>query len=380
MIILLDWSEPWNWLRQLRDWIRALRSTVASVDSDVQDALEENMNDWQQRRRGPKSESASSHEYDSALPITLGPGEWDEPLGVPLCVVCQNAEKIEILEREHGWKEYDFDTVLVYLRTVLLKHGASLIYTASAAPGSLQTLLRSTLDIHSILLRNPLKHNVNDRDKVLVPPNWDSWGKIRPLREEFDFETVSNGWTADIQAPRAKPGNPDGKDTPDEGSVVASYEALIRNPHKLSGDEASNTETPPNDGIDVHCESNQEFFARQLEALEKFKAEDDLALKRSKGSKDGRKGQSPGAGADSRVSDHIGPVQFNMGGIQVDADQMLQSLKDREAGRSSASDDGSAFIASPDGKSENESLRSFFASLASRGGSSATNSPRAEGK
>jgi dynein light intermediate chain 1 len=30
---------------------------------------------------------------------------------------------------------------------------------------------------------------------------------------------------------------------------------------------------------------------------------------------------------EGRVHEHIGPVQFNMGGIQVDADDMLQRLR-----------------------------------------------------
>jgi dynein light intermediate chain 1, cytosolic len=34
-------------------------------------------------------------------------------------------------------------------------------------------------------------------------------------------------------------------------------------------------------------------------------------------------------GDEGRVNEHIGPVQFNMGGIQVDADDMLQRLKVR---------------------------------------------------
>jgi dynein light intermediate chain 1 len=34
-------------------------------------------------------------------------------------------------------------------------------------------------------------------------------------------------------------------------------------------------------------------------------------------------------GDEARVNEHIGPVQFNMGGIQVDADDMLQRLKVR---------------------------------------------------
>ncbi len=32
----------------------------------------------------------------------------------------------------------------------------------------------------------------------------------------------------------------------------------------------------------------------------------------------------------SQVNEHIGPVQFNMGGIQVDADDMLRKLKSHQ--------------------------------------------------
>lgn len=401
--ILLDWAEPWKWLRQLRNWVRAIRAVLDAADDDVRDTMEENMQHWKQRRKGPKQDT-SSLDHDTSLPINLGPGEWDEPLGVPICVVCQNAEKIEILEREHGWKDEEFDTVLIYLRTALLKHGGSLIYTASAAPGSLQKLTRSMLDIHSLLQRDPLKHNVNDRDKVLVPPNWDSWGKIRPLREDVDFEAISNGWSIDIQAPRQPNGkyinNNDKTDESPEASAVLAYEALIKDPTTPSShpQEATTTDT-----TSLHCPTNQEFFTQQLTILEKYK-QDDEAEAKAKRLKDSRKAPSTtsstnltaqmGAlrgGDEGRVAEHIGPVQFNMGGIQVDADQMLQRIKDREIGREKEREKettdraGSPFVQSPgaereDGEPSNEHLRSFFASLASKGGSSATSSPRAEGK
>ena len=104
--ILLDWGDPWNWLRQLRDWIRALRGVVDSLDDDIRETLEENTQHWKQRRKGPKLEShLASYEHERSSTVTFGPGEWDEPVGVPIVVICQNAEKIEILEREHGWKD-----------------------------------------------------------------------------------------------------------------------------------------------------------------------------------------------------------------------------------------------------------------------------------
>lgn len=47
---------------------------------------------WRDRGRGGNSLDgggvSNSTEEDVSLP--LGPGEWEEALGLPLCVVCQN--------------------------------------------------------------------------------------------------------------------------------------------------------------------------------------------------------------------------------------------------------------------------------------------------
>lgn len=41
-----------------------------------------------------------------------------------------------------------------------------------------------------------------DRDQILVPTGWDSWGKIRILREKFDCEKVGQGWEEDLNRMR----------------------------------------------------------------------------------------------------------------------------------------------------------------------------------
>lgn len=54
--------------------------------------MQELMISWQSRGRGGSSLDgggiSSSTEPDVSLP--MGSGEWEEPLGLPLCVVCQN--------------------------------------------------------------------------------------------------------------------------------------------------------------------------------------------------------------------------------------------------------------------------------------------------
>jgi dynein light intermediate chain 1 len=346
VVILLDWNHPWLWIRQLRDWIRVLRSLILSLDDASKEVLEENISTLQDKGRGLGGSEASGATSAESVKVPLGPGEWDEPLGIPLCVVCQNADKIEALEKERGWKEEEFDFILQYMRTILLKHGASLVYTMPSAPGSLQTLIHSILGIKSLLKQKQLKPNVIDRDRVLVSPNWDSWGKIRILREGFDVEGVSDKWSVDIQIPRTMSATPNGGtngDAPVEGeqftnedtdpeqdgpSATSIYEDTIRNP---DSDYTLSALSKQANGIEVTSKDAQTFLSEQLQTLDQLRKEDE-ADQRVKAA---RKKEDPtyrtwSDDASGVVEEHIGPVQFNMGGIQVNADEMVKRLQVRD--------------------------------------------------
>ncbi|KAI1417342.1 putative motor protein [Hypoxylon sp. FL1857] len=335
IVILLDWSQPWLWMRQLREWLLLLRTVIMSLSPECKETMEETMNSWRDRGRTGGSVNldgtgAVANEGDVALP--LGPGEWEDALGLPLCVVCQNSERIDYLEKTQGWKEEKFDLVLQYLRTVLLRHGASLIYTTPSMASPLQTLIHASLGIHSLLKRAPLKANVIDRDKIVVPPNWDSWGKIRVLRDGFDVEQVSEGWSIDLDQPFPMPksevtndpnnqviGDTNGTKEP-EGSAVVLYEEQVQDTSLDTLQLAqANSDTSR---LEVPSVDTQAFLANQLERLEQQKKADE---------KTGKENSFAQGATDDMISDHIGPVQFNMGGIQVDADDMVQRLKDRQA-------------------------------------------------
>lgn len=342
IVILLDWNHPWLWIRQLRDWIRVLRSLIISLDDASKLVLEENIETLKHKGRNAGAEANSSME-DVKMP--LGPGEWDEPLGIPLCVVCQNADKIESLEKERGWKEAEFDFILQYLRTILLKHGSSLIYTMPTAPGSLQTLIHSTLGIKSLLKQEQLRHNVTDRDRVVVPPNWDSWAKIRILRDGFDVEGVSNQWEVDIEIPRhMRPTNgqapqtgeqqenddtvpsPTSEDAEEGPSATSVYEDTIRNPES---DYPLSSLSKPTNGIEVTSKDPQRFLSDQVEVLEQLQKEDasEAAAKAARKESDAPIMRTYSDDTSGVVEEHIGPVQFNMGGIQVNADEMVKRLQ-----------------------------------------------------
>ncbi|KAF2868076.1 dynein [Massariosphaeria phaeospora] len=397
VVILLDWNHPWLWIRQLRDWIRVLRSLILSLDDASKEVLEDNISTLQDKGRGGGGggggSEASGNSGIDHVKIPMGRGEWDEPLGIPLCVVCQNADKIEALEKERGWKEDEFDFVLQYLRTILLKHGASLVYTMPSAPGSLQTLIHSTLGIKSLLKQKQLKHNVTDRDRVLVPPNWDSWAKIRILREGFDVEGVSNNWAVDIdipshmkpvtngQAPSETPAENGGPEqSPMESeearSATSIYEETIRNPE--TDYPLTTLNSKQTNGIEVSSKDAQKFLTEQLGLLDVLRREDDNEAKvKAARKKDDPAYRTWADDASGVVEEHIGPVQFNMGGIQVNADEMVKRLQDREANRTSEPDSPSSPPANDqDPKMDNDKLMSFFSGLITKTGNPASNGPR----
>jgi dynein cytoplasmic 1 light intermediate chain len=94
VVILLDWATPHLWMRQLRKWILFMRTVLQETDRECRAVMEEVMVGWRDRGRGGGSTNldgtgtATASDGDVALP--LGPGEWEDALGLPLCVVCQN--------------------------------------------------------------------------------------------------------------------------------------------------------------------------------------------------------------------------------------------------------------------------------------------------
>lgn len=195
-----------------------------------------------------------------------------------------------------------------------------------------------------------------------MPPNWDSWGKIRVLREGFDVEAVSSGWTADLSIPwprqpqRVANGDDqqqgeandnetgDEEQEPDEdeyeeptepdGSSVALYEASVQDPTMdalhIAGSSSHSTK------LEVQTTETQQFLEKQLKLLDVYKQKNEEPTGHLARIKSVRKTTSDSLTAEddqlkqqaeAKVLEHIGPVQFNMGGIQVDADDMLQRLK-----------------------------------------------------
>ncbi|KAK5073598.1 hypothetical protein LTR64_007264 [Lithohypha guttulata] len=337
-------------------------TAMVSLDDDTKIEMEENMTAWKEKRTGPDAQKLNEDQKNSATAATpLGSGEWDEGLGFPLSVVCIQSEKIEKLEREQAWEEDHFDFLLQWLRTVLLKHGSSLCYVASFDANDVRTLLHSTLNIQSLLKREVAKHNVIDRDKILVPPNWDSWGKIRILRDAFEPETIAERWSIEIQSP---PDLAIDFEKPEEESVsaVALYEINI--PKQPQGQ--SLREEPAK--ITVTVPSLQEFLQEQKAELDRLAAKDDEASSNSKAKTNGNGARET---ADSqrpmmnRTQSRAESHHINVNGIDVDAEEATRRLREREEERKTTKRDGT-----PIGEKKikitdtsTEEYKNFFAGL-----------------
>lgn len=208
------------------------------------------------------------------------------------------------------------------------------------------------------------------------------------LSGKFEAETVSQGWAEDIDERFGT--DPCSMETLEHNrkvenetmeplqteSAIARYEDWCREPNSggLSVVEtALNSQTE----VTIHSDETQDFLEAQLKILEAFKS-------KAVPEKSEKTLVETGAALKERehVSEHIGPVQFNVGGIHVDADDMLQRIKVRSGPPSdqviisNLSQDRNAYTspepapaeAEPPAsnvteKYDNEQLQSFFSSL-----------------
>ncbi|KAJ7437149.1 dynein 1 light intermediate chain [Mycena galericulata] len=151
--------------------------------------------------------AASSVSGSTLLP--LGPGTLTHnSAGVPIIGsdLAAGASGMGGMVRGKGgeWEERT-DGVMQVLRTICLKYGAGLFYTTQH-PATLQTLRQYAL--HMLFIPpapSPAKPNYLDRDRIVVPAGWDSWGKITIMREEFEARTWGEAWDRDLEAEDGPP-------------------------------------------------------------------------------------------------------------------------------------------------------------------------------
>ncbi|KAJ3796735.1 dynein light intermediate chain-domain-containing protein [Lentinula aff. detonsa] len=323
---------------------------------------------------------STSSNLSSNTVLPLGPGTLTHnAAGVPIIVVCTKADLID--EREEGastglgggmvkgkggeWEERT-DGIMQILRTICLKYGAALFYTTSLpetlsnlrqytlhtlfvplAP-SLTTSLSSTNGVPvlgegqnftnsttntsaatttnstSTTTRNPFpfthRPNTLDRDRVVIPSGWDSWGKITVLRE-FEPGVWGEGWETDLES--------DGREE-DKNGARKMYRDLVPD---LGTKPAP---LPPfNSPI-----PEQSFLARNYDESTKKADRDPRGAFRNPVEVDGGAyGSNPTSGAGAGIVGPMGTNSFNLPNVERLFMEMEGSSSDRSDRLSSSLSD-----------------------------------------
>ncbi|GAA5846235.1 hypothetical protein JCM3766R1_000760 [Sporobolomyces carnicolor] len=275
VIIVLDWDKPGTFVDQLESWIELLRtqiSAAASIEPQVVDRARERVEHHVRSYREPMATNGTEVTASSSTTTTtidaeapLPSGTLVENLAIPIVVVCTKADSIDVLEREREFSEEQFDYIQQTLRTICLRYGASLFYTAQTLPNSFTKLRQyilhrlfpspasavGPLSLASQQLQAPsttatttstttrggfgFQHraNVIDRDQTLIPSGWDSWGKIKILRETFDCDKTGRGWESDFEVRDQLRRGPPSGDSNVDGSVERAREGGLRNDFEM---------------------------------------------------------------------------------------------------------------------------------------------------
>ncbi|WVR03075.1 hypothetical protein IAU60_000064 [Kwoniella sp. DSM 27419] len=386
--IVLDWSKPFAMLRELVTWLAWVDQWAASSGQKGEvEEMRERLQSHLQHYTEPPTSNAGASAYAGVGPLLpLGQGTLTmNHAGVPIVVVCTRADLIDAAGEELGmkggaWEEVT-DWIQQVLRTICLSYGAAVFYTASSQPPT-YTQLRAYLlhrlytvppplngtasePHHTPSTRFPFtsRANVLDRDAVIVPAGWDSWGKINVLREGFDPARVGSAWEKTLE--RYK-----GADDAREG------ESLEEIWHRTVPGADRGAKATPAASIST-VEPEQSFLSRQLEVLTKDPNRDPR--------------QSFRHAAATVVGPMSGSDGLNLPGVEkamaeMEGSEKGEELKEKfarltrkESGRAGPlSPTGTVPAGTPTPAMPNEALHNFFQGLLanrSRSGTAATPTP-----
>ncbi|KAG5340423.1 hypothetical protein C0989_001663 [Termitomyces sp. Mn162] len=234
-MITLDWTRPWSFVEELQTWLQWVETwTKGDGSHELEMTREEGRERLQyhlQHYTEPSADPLPANLTLSGTVLPLGQGTFTHnSAGIPIIVTCTKADLIDesndmaagtsgmgsMVKGKGGEWEERTDGVMQVLRTICLKYGASLFYTTTV-PSTLQVLRQYAL--HALFMppapspipsgtepqapiRNifPFAHKPNtlDRDCIVVPAGWDSWGKISVMREGFDAKLWGEAWERDL--------------------------------------------------------------------------------------------------------------------------------------------------------------------------------------
>ncbi|KAL4081422.1 dynein light intermediate chain-domain-containing protein [Scleroderma yunnanense] len=259
VMIVLDWTRPWTFVEELEMWLMWVEQWAKGDGSREVDIVREENHERLHAHLLHYTEPSAdalptTSNLTSSAVLPLGPGTFTHnSAGVPIVVVCTKADLIDegsnlvgqatsgmggmVKGKGDEWEEQT-DSIMQVLRTICLKYGAALFYT-TPQPSTLQVLRQYTLHLLFVPpapslgvaagmeapapMRNLFifhhKPNTLDRDRIVIPAGWDSWGKISVLREGFEAKAWGEAWDVDLEAR--------GTDTEEANGAKKLYRTLV---------------------------------------------------------------------------------------------------------------------------------------------------------
>ncbi|KAM0793520.1 hypothetical protein ACM66B_000959 [Microbotryomycetes sp. NB124-2] len=307
VLIVLDWEQPWRFMRDLHAWTSLIDELVnergigdSQTGSSARERLGTLFRQYVEPSAVATNSTSAAHLADKDSPLPSG--TLTHNLGLDMVIVCTKADHISSLERDRSLKEEQYDFIQQSLRTVALRYGAAVFFTTRTQPESFSKLRSyilhrlfaagSRASAHSAttsrLFAFPHRANVVDKDQVVVPSGWDSWGKIKVLRERFDPEAFGRAWDEDVEAARTSrqtrvadaAGGSDAEHVIEgngESQMKASILAAVKQYEEAIID--FNAQRQPNNASNatITVEDEQTFLRRHYEYLQKEREKDPRA-------------------------------------------------------------------------------------------------------
>ena len=300
IIIVLDWSKPWTFIQQLVNWFTFLDLHFQSLNNnnhklskqykDYQNKLKfylQNFNHhYSHNLNSNLSDDSNSNSNNNELTSKLF-NENIIPLdnhslthnftGLPFIIVCNKSDQIDFNQNNNKFNCFSDDNIEFIqqiLRGISLKYGSALIYTSINKPSSF-TLLRNY--VHHRLFQpdssvhSPRSFNfyhrpiIIERDSIFIPSGWDSWGKIKTLRDgiEPNDPVLLDGWDYDLNYQKNLLIDSSFNQNKSNQSSSTIYENIIQDPHKNQHNNYQNTFKP------IIAEDENQFLSKHFESLSK---------------------------------------------------------------------------------------------------------------
>jgi len=246
ILIVLDFSQPWNLVISLKRWLKIVEEHVSELIKQLPSGTIEDLKNYQifdfQSYNESNISSFSGHstknikkkkQVDEQTLLPLAPGVLTHNIGIPIAVVCNKSDVSMQLEKEYSYKESHFDFIHQYIRRICLSYGAGLIYMSAKKDRNCDVLfqyIRHKLYGFELQIKPIL-----EREVMFFPSGYDSFKKI-----SVDFQ--NQNLTRD----------------PDD-----LFEDIIKIPRTLV---QKNNEIDPI----IISEDDQEFLSKHKETLDKI--------------------------------------------------------------------------------------------------------------